>query len=535
MTETNEQTIPETELKPETVPITPEPAAEPEAAQPETAFPEKKPITWEAAVLLALSFLAALWYWFGHNLLAGHYYGPGIGLTISHWVLTATILILAKVRNTLKPGPAGIFLLVLSLLLGAVYGIFANTYMKLLNLPVLLLLSAQTLFTLTGHNAFPSLSGQSLWEGFRRYFTSLFRCWAVPFRALSWKRSHREEGKIKTEQVFFGIFAAFGAGILAMVILSSADEMFAGMISSVVEQLENIDGPFVARLLLSFPLAMLLFSHRTSLLQFPAEIHPIQPKAKNSVPFRMVLTALSIVYGLFAYIQVRYLFMGTESVQMSGGYAAYARSGFFQLVLVAILTLCLILPVLILCKKDKPIKILCALVAVLTIIIDISAFFRMRLYIDAYGLTTLRIITLWGIAMILLALLASIIKVFLPDIKMCPVLATVILTTWIGLNYINIDHMVANNLVTRYNTPIATEARQSMTRQELENCIADIFSDQYWSPDYYPSLDKLENSLDQTIALKILKARGNNKKNDRILRNPPLYDWSLSFLKVPKD
>ena len=513
----DEQTILETE-KPET--------------NPGTAAPEKKPITWEAAILLALSFLAALWYWFGHNLLSGHYYGPGIGLTISHWILTVAVLILAKVRNTLKLTSTGIFLLALSLLLSAVYGIFANTYMKLMNLPVLMLLSAQALFTLSGHNTFSSLSGQGLWEGFRRYFTSLFHCWAVPFHALSWKHNHQEEGKVKTEQVFFGIFTALGAGILAMVILSSADEMFAGMIGSAMEKIESIDGPFVAKLFLSFPLAMLLFSHRTSMLYPPAAIHQVQPNAKNPMPFRMVLAALTVVYGLFAYVQVRYLFMGTESVQMSGGYAAYARSGFFQLILIALLTLCLILPALILYKKDKPVKILCTLVTVLTIIIDISAFFRMLLYIDAYGLSTLRIVTLWGIAMILLALLTAVIKVFLSDTKICPVLATIVLTTWIGLNFTNIDRIVIENQVARYNTSMTAETKQSMTRQEWGTRLSDIFSDQYWSPDYYPALNKLEEHIDNTTALRILKARGKKETNEQIRQKPPLYDWNLSYLQA---
>ena len=518
MTATDVQTVPKTEPNLE--------------AKPETTVPEKKPITWEAAVLLALSFLAALWYWFGHNLISGHYYGPGIGLTISHWVLTAAVLTLAKIRKTMKPTPAGIFLLVLSLLLSSVFGIFSNTYMKLMNLPVLLLLSAQALFTLTGHNAFPSLSGQGLWEGFRRYFTSLFHCWAVPFHALSWKHNHQEEGKGKTEQVFFGIFAALGAAVLAMVILSSADEMFAGMIVSAVEQFESIDGPFVAKLFLSFPMAMLLFSHRTSLLYSPATIRQVQPNAKSPMPFRMVLAALTVVYSLFAYVQIRYLFMGTESVQMSGGYAAYARSGFFQLVLIALLTLCLILPALILYKKDKFIKILCVLVTILTIIIDISAFFRMHLYIDAYGLTTLRIVTIWGIAMIILALLAVIIKIFLPGTQICPILVIIILTSWIGLNYTNIDRIVAENHVSRYNSSMTKEIKQAMTRQVWGNRLSDIFSDQYWSPDYYPALGKLEESLDRTTALRILKARGKKQTNKQIRQEPPLYDWNLSYLQA---
>ena len=35
------------------------------------------------------------------------------------------------------------------------------------------------------------------------------------------------------------------------------------------------------------------------------------------------------VYAVFCYIQVRYLFGGIETALLQGGYAQYARSGFF--------------------------------------------------------------------------------------------------------------------------------------------------------------------------------------------------------------
>ena len=516
-----------TEINEQTPSIT---TSEPENQSP--AMPEKKPVTWETAVLLVLAFLAALWYGFGHNLFSGHYYGPGIGLTISHWVLTAAILILARIRSTLKLTPQGIFLLVLSLLLSAVYGIFTNTYMKLMNLPVLLLLSAQALFTLTGHISYNPLSGQGLWEGFRRYFPSLFRCWSLPLHALLWRCRQGRERKFKGEQIFFGIFTAFGTAILALVLLSSADEMFAGMIENSITELEKIDDEFIARLILSFLLAMLLFSHRISLLQSPANLRPFTPGEKNPLAFRLILAALAIVYALFAYVQVRYLFMGTENVQMSSGYAAYARSGFFQLVLIALLTLCLILPALILCRKDKSVKILCAIVAFLTIVIDVSAFCRMRLYIDAYGLTTLRIVTLWGIGMILLSLLGAIIKVLQPSIRICPILAVITLTTWIGLNYTNVDRMAINSQVSRYNKAIRATVDTTPDSLDSKICLEDIFFDQYWSPDYYPALDKIEDPANHLTAQLVLNLLAKKKKDEKSGNTLALYDWSLSYLHV---
>ena len=79
---------------------------------------------------------------------------------------------------------------------------------------------------------------------------SLFHCWPVPFRALSPK--NRENKKANTEHIFFGIFAALGAAILALVILSSADEMFAGMMDRAIRELQKIDGIFIAKLFLAF-------------------------------------------------------------------------------------------------------------------------------------------------------------------------------------------------------------------------------------------------------------------------------------------
>ena len=178
MTEINEHTVPGTDAaEKENAPVT---------VKPETAVSDPKPVTWEIFTLLTLSFIAAAWYGFGHTSIlevVDPYHGPGIGLTVTHWTLTAAVLLFARIRKTLKITRDGAFLLILSLLLSAVYGIYANTVMKALNLPVLLLSSGQALFTLTGHNGFSPLSGQGLWEGFRRYFASLANSWDVPSAA----------------------------------------------------------------------------------------------------------------------------------------------------------------------------------------------------------------------------------------------------------------------------------------------------------------------------------------------------------------
>ena len=467
MTEINEHTVPGTDAaEKENAPVT---------VKPETAVSDPKPVTWEIFTLLTLSFIAAAWYGFGHTSIlevVDPYHGPGIGLTVTHWTLTAAVLLFARIRKTLKITRDGAFLLILSLLLSAVYGIYANTVMKALNLPVLLLSSGQALFTLTGHNGFSPLSGQGLWEGFRRYFASLANSWDVPVRCMIRRKKNGEERQAKTGQVLFGIFAAGIVAVLAVNMLSSADEIFSGMLESMAEQVQHIDGIFVARLLLTFLLGMLIFSHRVGMFREPVKISPVNPGKKNPTVIRMVLAALAVVYGLFAYVQIRYLFAGAESVKMSGGYAAYARSGFF-----------------------------------------------------------------------LLALIAAAVKALLPHVRVCPALAAVILTTWIGMNIMNIDRVVAENQVARLNAEIRQDAGQIRESSGWSVQIAALASDQYWSPDYYAAFEKIEDGQARSDALGLLEKRAEEKRIPHIARDIryqeckrreiTLYDWNTGWLRIP--
>lgn len=478
-------------------------------------------------LLLIAAFISALFFWFGHRPFTGFFYGPGIGLTVTHWTLTAAALLTSRRRHILRKSFEGIFLLLLSLLLSAVYGVYANLTLRLLNLPVLMAATAQALFSLTKQNANPALSGQGLWEGFRRFAYSLVFHWGVPFRALKRGRIR----KALNAQFLFGSFAALTAGIVALTILSSADIVFSDMISSAVNRAGKIDGTFFIRIILSFMLGMPIFSFLYGLLQKPMEIPAVKPVRGVPSVFSMVLGTLSFIYGVFAYVQIRYLFAGAESVRINGGYAAYARSGFFQLVIVALLTLLIILPALSVCRESKAVRILSSAAALLTAVIDFSAFFRMRLYIAAYGLTTLRVVTLWGIAMILLALLASIAKAWQPAFRICPVLASVVLASWTLLNWSNVDKLVSENLVSRYN---ASAGIGQDAESDRIHAIESLASDGYWSPDYYAAFRRIKDPDVRDEALALLNSRGAEADDeDRLRRNPPFYDWSLCYLKLP--
>jgi hypothetical protein len=97
-------------------------------------------------------------------------------------------------------------------------------------------------------------------------------------------------------------------------------------------------------------------------------------------------------------IQARYFFGGRERVLTEAGltYAEYARSGFFELATVAGIALA----VLVLCsqfiapaapRSRRAFKVISAVFIVFVMVILASAFNRLDLYVDAFGLTRARV------------------------------------------------------------------------------------------------------------------------------------------------
>ncbi|MGD9932554.1 MAG: DUF4153 domain-containing protein [Dehalococcoidia bacterium] len=115
------------------------------------------------------------------------------------------------------------------------------------------------------------------------------------------------------------------------------------------------------------------------------------------VEIGILLGLVNAVFALFVAIQFRYLFGGSGRVESSSTltFADYARRGFFELVAVAVLTAVLLLAAhWLLAPGRRAWRMfvpLAALLEVLVLVVMVSAFERMRLYMDFYGLTELRL------------------------------------------------------------------------------------------------------------------------------------------------
>lgn len=112
-----------------------------------------------------------------------------------------------------------------------------------------------------------------------------------------------------------------------------------------------------------------------------------------------ILVAVDVLFGIFVVLQVGYLFGGQDSLAVTGlAYAQYARSGFFELVWVAVLAGGLLAVVHAIAARRTIALVGAGIVlAALTAAVLVSALIRLRIYQDAYGWTELRFYVLASI------------------------------------------------------------------------------------------------------------------------------------------
>jgi len=127
---------------------------------------------------------------------------------------------------------------------------------------------------------------------------------------------------------------------------------------------------------------------------------PVPGSMLGKIEIGMVLGLLNALFAAFVAVQVQYLFGGKAHVLATVHltYAEYARKGFFELVWAIGLTLPVLLVLHQLTQRtdkgaDWTYRILSTLLVALLSVVMASAVMRMLLYVDAYGLTELRLFT----------------------------------------------------------------------------------------------------------------------------------------------
>ncbi|WP_446222805.1 DUF4153 domain-containing protein [Nocardia sp. IBHARD005] len=290
---------------------------------------------------------------------------------------------------------------------------------------------------------------------------------AVPlaaFGAAPWAFSGlRESRSVGTSTVRrYGVSVAVTAALLVVFVplLGGADATFAGLLNGLVP---TVDGPAAWQWTFLFVAVTVGVLGALYLLAGPpaSAADSVRPQRLWSrSEWMLPVGALTVLFAVFVGAQFVALFGGDDYVQRTAGltYAEYARSGFWQLSAVSILTLAVILAVLHWSVQDtaadrRSLRVLLSAASVLALVIACSALGRMWTYQQAYGFTVLRLLVttceLW-VGLVYVLVLVAIARLrwnWVPRAAIGTALGTLI-----ALALLNPEHLVAERNIDRWHT-----------------------------------------------------------------------------------
>ena len=273
------------------------------------------------------------------------------------------------------------------------------------------------------------------------------------------KEDIENEKSVKLKQGVKSFVYAFPIILIVFILLMSADSIFANIFENIFGEFQHI---FMAENFVMFCLRLciimiffFIFSgffvnilEKDTMFNSESEEKMIEIHIEK-MTINMILTILNIFYFIFSIIQFTSLFSNINTNDFD--YATYARQGFFQLMIISFINIVMI----ILTKVNKGnmssyIKGMSMLTLLFTIVILLSAFFRMNLYEKAYGYTYLRLFVYYILATEFILILP--IGLWILDKKIDILKWTIGIVTimYVILNFSNIESTIAKRNVDRY-------------------------------------------------------------------------------------
>jgi len=270
----------------------------------------------------------------------------------------------------------------------------------------------------------------SLW---RNMFSGATQASHSPVALFGWETDWEQASKrIQTDNsqcILRGLAIAMPLLVVFTLLFTAADAVFKHMVETTGSQVADLllDNQYLARHILW----SLVFCVMATLIVRPVTLgkkwQQIDAASSQSwMPGRIELSipmgSVLVLFLAFIVIQFRYLFGGDQLVQTIAGltYATYARKGFFALLAVVLLVHIVLLVVAWLVKGADPrtgrlYRGLGLGLVALTGFVFASAFFRMHLYVEAYGLTQLRFYAVAILLWLVLVFLILVVRLLCPN------------------------------------------------------------------------------------------------------------------------
>ncbi|MDR1067839.1 MAG: DUF4173 domain-containing protein [Clostridiales Family XIII bacterium] len=452
-------------------PRAPDAATETSAATPPAA-PQKPPLDFRAVdivcalLTLALGFL--FWEWSTPRFVAGTdtLVFPGLGVTLFFLAAVCLCAVWMRIRGIRQNAKSLVTLA--AVIAGALPFTLYDTlpvYLALFGFEIIVCL-LWVCFS-CGSEITTRLSGFVIFDVINQAFIVPFANIFTPVAAL--RHSFRNRAASKNKRLapaIIGVIVALPVIALVIQLLVASDSGFNIMLDKLFD---FADLPqmrrFVWEAILGIPVAFFIFglvfgnaSKRHTEMITSEHAHNFVDKAHRIAPAAVYapLILLNALYLLFFAAMTTYLVSGFGHRLPAGydTYAEYARRGFFELCFVAAINLFALGFAWMLSKRaasghPKPLRIIGGTLTALTLLLIATAASKMLLYVDMYGLSRLRLYTLWFmlvLACVFIALLIWHIHTFnagKPIVIICAVL-------FLALVLSNTDGIIAKHNVKSY-------------------------------------------------------------------------------------
>ena len=392
------------------------------------------------------------------------FYGQDFGVSVVLFTLPMLLLIIYSLvsKNKVKNEKA-FWLTIPIVMISASYALFNNVFLSIINFFAILGLTTTMIvwavydklkFTEMFVKFFVMIFAPigHIWESVKVIYGSIFkREYKVPVI---------KESKV-LRQIFIGLLISVPLLILILALLISADTMFAQILGPIKEVLASIINiKFLSsiyfRIILSILLLIYIVAFICTVLRFDTETKKVESKGimLQNITVNTVLTVLNVVYLLFSIVQFAYLFTNLGA-SADFDYATYARTGFFQLMVVTLINFGIILLTSINKKETSTgvsiyTKIMNSFLIIFTAIMIVSSFLRMYLYEQEYGYTFLRLLVYFILVTELIATIPTFVYVYNRKMNLLKYYVAIFAVMLVVMNFCDVDRTIARKNVDRY-------------------------------------------------------------------------------------
>ena len=360
-----------------------------------------------------------------------------------------------------KKGAALLAPIVLLLLCNAVYG---NPVLNALNFPALFFFAVLHLMSMFGARSYPALTKELFVDFLNGFFVRTVMNLDKIF-VISAKGVKEKGGRKLGWRILLGFLVCIPVLAVIIALLSSADKAFESLVRKIGDIIGNRILEYLFKIFLGAVLAVPLFgavySFRYKKGRPDAKAVTLPAKLDPAVAYT-VLSLVCAVYFVFLFVQFNYMFLAFAGrLPENFIYSEYARRGFFELAAVAAINLAISAAAYVFSpkKSGKPavaLKVLLLTLSFVTLVIIGSAFAKMAMYMDVFGLTRLRVWTSWFMILTAAVFLMTIVKVLSSKFSVVKAVCVFFTVWYLVLNLAGTDAVVAKFNVEKYRSDTST-------------------------------------------------------------------------------